>query len=279
MNRISSTGRPPDLYDAHLHLTDSRLSPFLADIVQTMIRTGIRGCVSNSTGVDDWESILSLASAHSWIRPAIGVHPWRVSTLHEDWYPKWVRLLDFHPDCLIGEIGLDLGIRDPDISKQRKVFRLQITAAAERRIPPSIHCVRAWNELHAEMKSVLPLRSGFLLHAFNGPSESVLKWSKAGAYFSVSPRETKHLNSSRIGQLRQIPIERILIETDAPNVSPTDNNTTHQLIDPNSGKRLNHPADLSSTLIQLARILEHEPHKLAAQIASNYHTLFGTSAE
>lgn len=278
MNRISPVELTLNLYDAHLHLTDPRFSKNLPDILQTMAAKGIRGCVTNATGEHDWNEVLNLASAYPWVRPAIGVHPWWTASLGQDWYQHWIDLLDSHPGCLIGEIGLDLAMREPDINKQRLAFRLQIKAAAERQIPASIHCVRAWNELYEDLKPFLPLASGFLLHSFNGPSESVPKWAEAGAYFSISAEGAASLSPSRIHQLRKIPIGRLLIETDAPNSPPPDEWTNHPLLDPSTGKRLNHPANLPSLLIWISQILETNPQELGSQIALNYHTLFGETA-
>lgn len=278
MNRILPVELTSDLYDAHLHLTDPRFSNNLPDILQTMAAKGIRGCVTNGTGQHDWEKVLSLASAYPWVRPAIGVHPWWSASLGQDWYQHWIDLLDSHPGCLIGEIGFDLAMRDPDINKQNLAFRLQIKAAAERGIPASIHCVQAWNELYEEMKPFLPSTSGFLLHSFNGPSESVPKWNEAGAYFSISAQGAASSSPSRIHQLKRIPEERLLIETDAPNRPPPDEWTAHPLFDPRTRKRIHHPADLPSTLIVLSNVLDRNPQELASQIASNYHTLFGETA-
>ena len=278
MNGISTLGTSPAVYDAHFHPADMRISKEISSILQVMIQSGIRGCVANATGEHDWDAVLKISSAHSWIRPAIGIHPWWAAGAGNGWYRRWIQLLDEHPDCLVGEIGLDLAMRDPSIRAQREVFRLQMSEAASRRIPATIHCIRAWKELHEDMKPFLPLDSGFLLHSFNGPSESIESWTQAGACFSVSPCEAGTTNSSRIRQLKQIPIERLLIETDAPNRPPPEAYSKHPLFDPLTGKRIHHPADLTAALIWLSRVLGLPESELAPRLASNYFSLFGHKA-
>ena len=275
MNGISTHGTSSALYDAHFHPADIRISKEIPSILQDMIQSGIRGCVANATGEHDWDAVLEIASAHAWIRPAIGIHPWWAAGAGNGWYRKWIQLLDEHPGCLIGEIGLDLAMRDADIHAQREVFRLQMSEAAIRRIPATIHCIRAWKELHEEMKTFIPLESGFLLHSFNGPSESIESWTNAGAYFSVSACEAGSYNPSRIRLLKQIPFERLLIETDAPNRPPPEACSTHPLFDRDTGKRIHHPADLHAALAWLSQILGLPESELAPGLASNYFSLFG----
>lgn len=262
------------LFDAHNHLHDARLAGRRAAILQELEALPISRAVVNGTREDDWPAVAELARERAWIVPSFGLHPWFVRERSADWKAALTRALDAHPHAAIGEIGLDRWVEGHDLAEQRGVFEWQLALAAERSVAASIHCLKAWGALWEIVREQpLPAR-GFLLHSFGGPAEMVRGFVERGAYFSFSPYFLHERKAAQREVFREIPLDRVLIETDAPDMWPPDDRNAHPLHDAD-GKPLNHPANLTVALHGLAETLRIEPEPLAESVAGNFVRLFG----
>ncbi|MGB8168284.1 MAG: TatD family hydrolase [Chthoniobacteraceae bacterium] len=261
------------LYDAHNHLHDARLAPHLPAILETLRPIDLLGAVVNGTREDDWEAVAALAADHSWIMPSFGLHPWQVSTRSVVWLDKLRDQLDAHPLAGVGEIGLDRWIKDHDLDDQRVVFTAQLSVAAERNRPVTIHCIQAWGALWEIIRTHPLPACGFLIHAYGGPAEMVPGFVERGGYFSFSPYFLHERKSAQRDIFRQIPPERLLVETDAPDLRPPDERNAHPLTDA-SGLPINHPANIAISYSGLAEVRGLEPAALEALVAENFARLF-----
>ncbi len=260
--------------DAHNHLHDPRLAPYLPDILEKLPRLGVRRAVVNGTCEDDWDEVAQLASQHEWIVPSFGLHPWFVEKSSPAWREKLLAKLDAHPAAGIGEIGLDRWIEPHDLPRQTEVFAWQLALAAERNLPVTIHCLKAWGPLWDLIREhPLPAR-GFLLHSYGGPAEMIPGFAERGAYFSFSPYFLHEKKSPHRALFRDIPATRLLVETDAPDMSPPSALNPHPLPDA-SGKPLNHPANITLAYTALAKTRDASLETLAHQIEENFTRLFG----
>lgn len=251
--------------DAHLHLQDHRLAPFREQIIKDMKATGIKHCVVNGTSPDDWEQVSQLAKQHpDLIKPSFGLHPWK--EIEKGWEEKLLHYLDTHPNAGIGECGLDRWMKNYDIEKQKQVFLTQLNIATEKNLPLSIHCLKAWGVL-LEILETNPLpKRGFLLHSYNGSTELVPRLAKLGAYFSLSGYFLHPRKQQVRETFQQIPPDRLLLETDAPDMLPPDEAIKHSLPD-----QLNHPANL-------LEIYRTAPSFLDTSLTcDNFKRLFGYS--
>lgn len=263
------------LYDAHNHLQDARLHSHLASIIASLETAGLRATVVNGTGEADWDAVLELALRHRWVRPSLGLHPWLVSERS----PKWqARLLDAleraGPGAGIGEIGLDKWIRDYDLAAQTEVFVWQLRLAAERDLPVSVHCLQAWGALADVLRREPVPNRGFLIHAYGGPAEMVGPFAKRGAYFSFNGSMLEERKAARREIFRHIPLERLLVETDAPDMPPPPERRAYSLPEC-EGKPVNHPANIATIYEALAAIRETPVETLAAAVEGNFRALFG----
>lgn len=287
-------------FDAHNHLHDAWLTPHRARILADLSTTGIRCCVVNGSNELDWPEVAGLCSTAQraqtspadanalHLLPSFGVHPWDVGNRTPNWQQTLLRHLDETPDAAIGEIGLDrwmldrarpddprlAGLRRAPLDEQIEVFRWQLTLAAERNLPASIHCLDAFGALHDVLRSTpLPAR-GFLLHAYNGSADLAHAFIKLGAYFSfngafLEPRK------ERLRELyTQIPAERLLIETDAPAMRLPADREKFTLPDTDEGDPVNHPANLVATYAALAELRGIPLASLCTQVAQNFDRLF-----
>lgn len=261
-----------EFYDAHNHLQDERLKPRWTAIWAGVQSESIcRMCVNGSCE-RDWPEVLRLAQRYPTIDPSFGYHPWYVKERTAEWRENLVYYLDRIPSA-IGEIGLDRWIKDYDFPAQEEVFIWQLRLAAERDLPASIHCLKAWGRLLEILQSERLSSRGFLLHSFGGPVEMIPALAKLGAYFSL-PGYFSHPGKERHrAAFRQVPRDRFLIETDAPDQLPPPERILYPLEDAR-GKPINHPGNLRAIYNFAAGLLEVPIDELTAQVAENFQRLF-----
>jgi len=264
-----------ELFDAHCHLHFASLAPFLHDALSTARHAGLAGAVVNGTSQADWPQVTDFCRDHDWARPAYGIHPWQAPGRSASWERELTALLDAMPSASIGEIGLDLWVEGHDLADQTSLFLRQLAMAREYRRPVTIHCVRAWEPLRqCLLKNAAP-DAGFLLHAYSGPENLIPFFAERGAYFSFSPSFLAERKQGRREAFRLMPRDRILIETDAPDLGPPPELNPHPLTDPTTGKPLNHPANLSLSLGALATVLGLSESETVRLITENWRRLFG----
>ena len=261
------------LYDAHNHLQDKRLAPWLDEIVESIPRLAIERMVVNGTKESDWDDVASLARQHRWIQPSFGLHPWYVRQRSPTWLDTLRRLLSEFPSAAVGEIGLDRWIPDADLPAQEEVFGAQLELAATLHRPVSIHCLKAWGKLEVMLSSARMPLHGFLLHSYSGPAEMVPRFASLGAYFSFSPHFTHERKSRQAQVFASVPLDRLLAETDAPDMGPPDALNPRPLRDL-EGKPLNHPANLELSYRALAAVRGLSPAEIALRFEENFLRLF-----
>ena len=259
----------PAWTDAHNHLQDARLGDG-APVIAAMRVAGVERCVVNATREADWAAVESLALAYpDFISPAFGIHPWHAHTASDGWSGRLTGLLKKHPHSSIGEIGLDQWIASPTMDIQRPVFISQLRIARETRRPVTIHCLKAWGALF-EAFAEEPPPPTFLMHSFGGSIETARRLVSLGAYFSFSGYFLHERKSAVIEVFRHLPEDRILLETDAPDMRPPENLVTHPLPD-----SINHPANLPAIGHALAAALGMSPESLADLTRENTARCFG----
>jgi TatD DNase family protein len=280
------------LYDAHNHLHDERLAPHLDAILPALATAGIERMVVNGSCEKDWPAVLELAKREPRVLPSFGQHPWYVGERTPDWQRELARFLDVVP-AAIGEIGLDKWILDHQakvpgdlkseignlkppapLHEQEEVFIWQLRLAAERNLPVSIHCLKAWGAMLEILRREPRPRCGFVLHSYGGPREMVAPLAKLGAYFSL-PGYFAHDRKLRQREaFLAVPRDRLLIETDAPDQLLPDARNRHPLTDARNGKPLNHPANLAAVYEFAAELFGERAEKLAGQVEENFLRIF-----
>jgi TatD DNase family protein len=277
------------LCDAHNHLQDDWLAPHLDAIAAECARLGIGAMVVNGTAESDWPRVAELARRFPFVRPSYGLHPWDVAGRSPTWRETLRARLVAEPRAAVGEIGIDRWILDSarpadlppgqlppaPLAEQIEVFLAQLALAVELDRPASIHCLQAWGKLN-ELLHRRPLpRRGFLLHAYGGPAEMVPGFAQLGAYFSFNGAFLAERKTGHRFAFRAVPIDRLLVETDAPAMLPPTPWLTHPLPPSPEGKPVNHPAHLAATYEGLAQLREVPLPGLTTQVAENFARLFG----
>jgi TatD DNase family protein len=265
------------LHDAHNHLQHPRLAPFLEEALATLATLPFGRAVINGTSESDWASVNGLADRHSWSIPSFGVHPWYVEDVSRNWAATLRGSLERCPMAGVGEIGLDRWIAGHDLSVQIPIFREQLAIACELNRPATIHCVRAWGAVWDVVREADLPDCGFLLHAYGGPSEMVTEFVERGAYFSFSPYFLHERKAAQRALFAELPLNRVLVETDAPDLAPPPEKSRYQIYDAD-GKFVNHPANILLAYEALAELRGMPLEKLAGAIDENFQRLFGSAA-
>jgi TatD DNase family protein len=281
------------VYDAHNHLQDERLTAWREPILAACRSAGIRRMVVNGACAEDWPEVGRLAAENpDLVIPSLGWHPWYLHERRKGWEAEFREWLDRTPGALVGEIGLDRWILDQpaglraryvpalgdvepaSFEEQVGVFRFQLAEAAARGLPASIHCLQCWGRMLEILKAGPVPACGFLLHSYGGPAEMIEEFARLGAYFSF-PGYFLHPRKERQRDVfRKVPLERLLVETDAPDQSPPEEFLTCRLEGSEVGRPLNHPANLVGIQQALAGVLGLAPDRLEVQLEENFRRLF-----
>jgi TatD DNase family protein len=257
-------------HDSHNHL-QRFAEP--ARIIADMRAAGVAGCVVNGTGEDDWEAVARLAGEFpDFVTPAFGLHPWKADRRSNDWLGTLAGYLDRFPAASMGECGLDGWVAEPSLAIQREVFLPQLALARERRVPVTIHALKAWEPLFEAFNDEAPPEK-FLLHSFGGAPELVKRLASLGGWFSFSGHFLHPRKAKALAAFKTVPAGRLLLETDAPDMPPPEEFISHPLPD---GK--NHPANLPRIAAGLAAALDIGLDHLAAITSANHANFFPGAA-
>lgn len=260
-------------FDAHCHLHDERLAPFADDVARALEQLPLSAAVVNGTREEDWPAVRAYCERHPWAIPSFGLHPWYVRERTPAWREHLLSALDQTSRAVIGEIGLDRWVKDFDFPAQQEVFRAQMEIAAERDLPVAIHCLKAWGALEEQLRRGPRPARGFLLHSYGGPAEMIESFARLGARFSFSPYFLHPHKAAAREVFSAIPLDRILLETDAPDMAPPPDRNPHPLSA--AGHDLNHPANIEVAYQGLAEVRGLEVSELAQAAAETFQQFFG----
>ena len=275
-------------FDSHNHLHDPALAPRLDAIAAGLRDIGLSRAVVNGASETDWPDVAALARRHEFVLPSFGLHPWDAGNRTPRWLDVLRAALDAHPrgSAHVGEIGLDrwmldgarpddprlAGLRRAPLDEQTEIFRAQLALAAERNLAASIHCVDAHGALLDALETTpLPAR-GILLHAYTGSAEMLPRLVKLGAYFSFNGKFLAEKQQRRRDTFLRVPLDRLLVETDAPALPPPKKYRAREFPAPDD--QLNHPANIAATYAALSELRALPLETLAAAVAKNFARLF-----
>jgi TatD DNase family protein len=207
------------LFDAHCHLQDERLKDG-ADV--TLARARKKNVISMmccGCQESDWDKVHDL-SVKEGIVVSFGLHPWYVMQRTPKWLDTLRKFLDVVPGAGIGEIGLDSAISDSDQQAQEEVFIRQLRLARELSRPVSIHCRKAFGRMMDILEAEGKVEQGGLIHSYSGSIELVPRLEQLGLYLSFSGAITQPQNKRARAVVVVVSPDRLLIETDSPDMPP-----------------------------------------------------------
>ncbi len=259
-----------NLFDAHAHLQDPAFAADSDGMLRRAAAAGVCRVVVNGTSPRDWNDVAALAAHTPLVAPAYGLHPWFLDGLPADWEDDLARRLAADPTASVGEIGLDLAIEPRDDAFQRDVFLTQLRLSRDLVRPASIHCRRAWGVMLDLLRAQGPHPAGLVLHSYGGGPELVPQLAALNAFFSFSGTLTHARNKRSPAAAAAVPADRLLIETDAPDLPPEGIPRP-----PAGGAPANEPANLPLIVAALARARGADADTVAELTRANGVRLFG----
>lgn len=213
------TALPYSIFDTHAHYDDESFDPVRDELLENLGEMGVGYVINNSTNlVGSAEKCLEIAKKHPRCYTAIGVHPETVETLGEPLNEERLKSLLKRPSVVaVGEIGLDYYWSTQQKELQHEVFRRQCEIANEVGLPVIVHDREAHGDTLEILQETKPKGS---LHCFSGSVETALEIVKLGMYIGIGGVITFKNARKLVEVAEAIPLNRILLETDAPYLSP-----------------------------------------------------------
>lgn len=254
------------LIDTHAHLYDSSIEATQTEVLKRAADTGV-GCVLlPNIDLESIDPMLKLSKVHPHCIPMMGLHPCYVK---EDWVVvlESIRKHLFENTglyCGVGEIGIDLHWDQSFKTQQIAVFETQLEWAQSLSLPAALHVRKSFNEVFASMKQKAPRELNGVFHCFSGGAQErdyILK-NHPEFYFGIGGVIT-YKNTDLKTVVSQIPLDRLVLETDSPYLAP----------EPFRGKG-NEPQYLSYILAALAKCLSKTEEAVADLTTENAKRLF-----
>lgn len=262
------------LFDTHCHLQDERLAPHLDGVLARAARAGVGAMLCCGSTESDWAAVGELARRHPAVRPAFGLHPWYIAGRPSGWEHALRALLEGSP-AVVGEIGLDHAVDAATFADQEDVFLAQVRLAAELRRPVSVHCRRAWGRLMELLDRHGWPPDGIALHSYSGGKDLVPALARRGAFFSFSGAITHDRNRRGREAVPVVPADRLLVETDAPDI-PAAMAPDAPVLRDTDGRPLSEPAHLAHVVAAVAALRGMTPEEVAGLTYRNGEALFGS---
>jgi TatD DNase family protein len=259
-----------EFVDSHCHLDDKRFDGVRAAVIERARVAGLKHLLAIGTGdgPPDLAVAIRLAEAYPFIQATVGVHPNDAEKADPHIFKNLETLLGHPKVRAIGEIGLDYHWGVPK-HIQLSVFRAQMEMAAGAKMPIVIHTRDAWDDTVAALRETwAPTGLPCILHCFTGDAERARECLDLGFTLGFGGVATFPKSSGIREAARIAPLNRLLIETDAPYLAPV----------PNRGKR-NEPAFVVDTARLLAHVRGDSLESLATQTTANFESIFGLSCQ
>jgi len=251
--------------DSHCHLDFEDFQGRLPQVLQAMAEAQVGHALCVSVTLDDFPNVLALAEAHPNLYASVGVHP-DYPDIPEPTVDDLARLASHPRVVAIGETGLDYYRLKGDLEWQRERFRVHIRAAKASGKPLIIHTRSASDDTIRIMREEGAADIGGVMHCFTESLAVARAALELGFYISFSGIVTFKNAVDLRAVAKEVPLDRTLIETDAPYLAPA----------PHRGKT-NEPAYVVHVARQLAELHGVTPERIGAATTENFFRLFQTA--
>ncbi len=250
------------MIDSHAHLERKEFAPDRNEVIQRARDRGLTHIVTIGTDLDSSRKALDLAETHDFIFATVGTHPHDATAFGDGEAEALSALATRRKVVAWGEIGLDFFHLHSPADCQVEAFERQIDLAATFDLPLVIHDRDAHEELLGILRRKQKHYKG-VIHCFSGDYDLAMTLMDMGFHISIPGVVTFPKALPTRDAATRIPLERMLVETDAPFLAPV----------PHRGKR-NEPAFVAHTVEEIARLRGIRPEDVASQTAENSKALF-----
>ncbi|MBC7959297.1 MAG: TatD family hydrolase [Vallitaleaceae bacterium] len=253
------------IFESHAHYDDSKFLEDQQEVLQSLRAVGVGKVINVAADMKSSYASVELAKKYDFIYAAVGVHPHDVKNMMEEDLEKLIALAAYEKVVAIGEIGLDYYYDNSPREVQRLWFREQIILAKELELPIIVHSRDAAQETFDLIMELGADSVGGVIHCYSGSKEMAKLYTDKGFYLGIGGVITYDNAKSLKEVVREIPMERLLIETDCPYLSPV----------PNRGKR-NDSRNLTYVVDAIAKIKQISAEEVVSITYNNASQLFQT---
>lgn len=252
------------LFDTHVHLNAEQYKEDLEEVIERAQSEGVANMVVVGFDRPTIEKAMALVEKYDFLYAAVGWHPVDAIDMTEADL-QWIEELSAHPKVVaLGEMGLDYYWDKSPKEIQKEVFRKQIALAKRVKLPIIIHNREATQDIVDILKEERAEEVGGVMHCFSGSEEVAKECMKMNFYISFGGPVT-FKNAKKVKEVAaEIPLERLLIETDCPYLTPH----------PFRGKR-NEPAHVKLVAEEIALLKNLPFEEIASVTTENAKKLFG----
>ncbi|THG83919.1 TatD family deoxyribonuclease [Pseudomonas sp. A-1] len=255
------------LIDTHTHLDFPDFDADRDAVLERCRALGVEKLVVLGVYQANWQRLWDLVQKEDGLHAAFGLHPIYLQQHRPEHLTElrgWLERLAGHPKlCALGEFGLDWFVEGLDRERQQALFEAQLALAAEFALPALLHVRRAHAATIATLKRYRLPRGG-IVHAFAGSAEEAREYLKLGFRLGLGGAATWPQANRLRKVVAQLPLEAIVLETDAPDMAPSMH----------AGRR-NSPEHLPEICAALAGLRGIAAEELAAASSRNARELFG----
>lgn len=251
------------LIDSHTHLTDEKFSEDRHEILGALNDNGVEIILNPSCNLEESRLAIELAEKYSYVYAGIGFYPNELDDMNYEKLAELKKLAEHEKVIAIGEIGLDYYWDDSKKDLQKKWFREQIRLANELDLPYIVHNRDAHGDTLTIMTEEKKENTRGILHCFSGSVELAQEFIKLGFLISLAGPVTFKNSKMAKKVATEIPLEYLLIETDAPYLTP----------EPFRGKR-NEPKNVRYVAEQIAILKGVSYDRVVEVTANNFRRLF-----
>lgn len=251
------------IFDTHTHYDDEAFEEDRDALISSLSAKNVGLVVNVGASLSSCRETLRMAEKYPFVYGAIGVHPSETAELNEDIFSQLSEMVKHEKCVAVGEIGLDYYWPEPDRETQKFWFKRQLGLARELNLPVVIHSRDAANDTITIMKDMHAEEIGGVIHCFSYTRETAEIFLKMGFYIGIGGVVT-FKNARKIKEaVEEIPLERIVLETDCPYLAPV----------PFRGKR-NSSLNIPYVIEEIARIKQVSPNEIEEITWENAHRLY-----
>ncbi len=208
------------IFDTHAHYDDEAFDNDREDLIRSLPESGIGRVVNIAASPESIEECLDLAHRFPYVYCALGIHPEHCAEMDEALLEEIRKKLRDEKAVAVGEIGLDYYWPEPDREIQKHWFARQLQLAAEVDLPVVIHSREAAADTMRIMKENHAEKVGGVVHCYSYSVELAREFVKMGFYIGIGGVLTFKNARKLVEVAREIPLERLLLETDCPYLAP-----------------------------------------------------------
>ena len=251
------------IFDSHAHYDDEEFDNDRKEVLEELKNEGVIGIMNCSSSYKSIAKTCELINTYDFIYGAVGIHPENADEFKDEMLDEFKDIIKKNTKVkAIGEIGLDYyWDENPDKEIQKDVFRRHMKLAEELNVPVIIHDRDAHEDTLNIIKEFPNVKG--VVHCFSGSVEFAKECLKLGYYIGVTGVVTFKNAKKVVKVVKEVPVERLLVETDCPYMAP----------EPNRGKR-NKSSYIKYVIEKISEIKEINPKELNLKVNENLQNLF-----